>query len=109
MHRYPERDEWQVLLADFRTAAWCITCPLDQIDDETLLRTLGINDPSMSDAVRGWVRRYREILLALRARYPREPGTNDLRLGGVNWSEALGITYEGLRAAFIERSRSVAK
>jgi len=116
MHEYMERDEWRFLLADFRAAAWCIECPLDHVDGETLLRKflslhqfflrnigrerpdlfVGVPDAFMVDIVRRWVRLYRKTLSALRERYPRVPGTTDLRLGGVNWSELFGITYEGL-------------
>ena len=128
MHEYMERDEWRFLLADFRAAAWCIECPLDQVDGETLLRKFlslhqfflrnigrerpdlfaGVPDAFMIEIVRRWVLLYRQTLTALRTRYPRTRGSQDLKLGGVNWSEALGINYEGLltgRESFIALRR----
>jgi hypothetical protein len=95
------------------------------VDDETLLRKFlslhqffmrnigrerpelfaGIADAFMVDVVRRWILLYRQTLVALRKRYPRAAGTRDLSLGGVNWSEGLGITYEGLLAGASHSSR----
>ena len=125
MPEYMERDEWRFLLADVRAAAWCIECPLDHVDGETLLRkflslhqffvrNIGRERPDlfahipaafMIDIVRRWVRLYRLAIDALRTRYPRTPGSKDLGLGGVNWSEAFGITYEGLLLGASHSSR----
>jgi len=125
MQEFMERDEWRFLLADFRAAAWCIECPLDQVDGETLLRKFlslhqfflrnidrerpdlfaGIPDAFMIDIVRRWVLLYRQTLAALRTRYPRTRGSQDLKLGGVNWSEALGIDYAGLLTGASHSSR----
>jgi hypothetical protein len=125
MPEYMERDEWRFLLADFRAAQWCIECPIHDVDDETLLRKFlslhqffmrninrerpdlfaGIADAFMTDVVRKWVLLYRQTLDALRTRFPRNQTSRDLKLGGVNWSEVLGISYEGLLTGASHSSR----
>lgn len=108
-------EEWRFLRADLRAAAWVLeTDP--QLDGDTLLRkflslhqhfvkNIGRERPElfadvagdvMCAVVRRWIVLYRRTLYALHQRFPRQAGTPDLSLGGVNWSEFLGIAFDGI-------------
>jgi len=117
-------EEWRFLRADLRAAAWVIETEPDT-DAETLLRkflslhqhfvkNIGRERPdlftdvassTMCEVVRHWIVLYRRTMAALYKRFPRVPGTPDLSLGGVNWSELLGVTFHGILHGMSHASR----
>lgn len=115
MAAYMLAEELKFLVGDLQGALW-VTHTDPQLDDAALrsrffaihgffLRNLGRTRPGLFadvdpkhllDIVRKWIVLYRRTLDLLREDYPREPGTNDLQLRDVNWSESLGITFAGI-------------
>lgn len=124
MPEYMERDEWRFLFGDLRAASWVLETDPD-LEPQSLfrkflsihqffVRNAGRERPDlfgpvprevMVDVVRRWIPLYRTTIAALATRYPRTPGTADLRMGGVNWSQELGVTYAGVLAGASAASR----
>lgn len=103
------------LVADFRAAIWCEGRPLD-IDDATLLKGFhrvhesflraidrsrpglfaGVERSFFVDVIRRWIAMYVKGVQEVRGRFPRTDDSADLVALDQNWSERLGIAYEGL-------------
>jgi len=115
MTYFMDQEEWRFLHADLRAGSWVLDTDPDAEPGVLLrkffsihqffLRNIGRDRPElfrdvpkerMLDVVRRWIVLYRRTLAALGERFPRRPGTPDLRLAGVNWSEAFGISFEGI-------------
>lgn len=56
----------------------------------------GVDRGFLIDVVRKWMHLYLRTLDELRGRFPRTDDSADLEVVGLNWSERLGIAYEGL-------------
>lgn len=106
---------YRSLVADLRAAVWCERF-LNEPDDHALLARFGaihqffvrnidrdrpelfrgLDRAFLVDVVRRWMVLYLRALEDLRQRYPYTDESADLVAEGCNWSERLGISYEGL-------------
>lgn len=120
MAAYMLAEELKFLVGDLQAALWVEHVDPD-LDAPALgsrfmaihgffLRNLGRSRPELFEdvdrthllaIVRKWIVMYRRTLALLRDEYPRGPGTVDLQLRDVNWSETLGISFPGLIEAGI--------
>ncbi len=107
--------DFKPLISDFRAVLWCRE-HIGETDDARLgakfmaihqyfVRTIGRDRPDLFKGVdrafllhvvRQWMKLYLRTVQEVRSRYPRTDVSADLVAVGVNWSEALGIAYEGL-------------
>lgn len=117
---------YRSLVADLRAAVWCRKFRHEP-DDARLLsrfgaihqyfvRNIGRDRPELfrglsrsflADVVRRWMELYLRVLDDLRERYPHTEDSDDLVAEGRNWSEELGISYEGLDRLDIDRKSVV--
>ena len=115
MPEYATHATYQLLLANVHAAGWVVR-QQQQTDDQTLLNKFfalhehilkSMNRPReglfdhidptfMAAVVRGWMKMYTAALDDLRTQHPRTNHSTDLQAAGVNWSQKLGITYQGL-------------
>lgn len=106
---------YRSLVADFHAAAWCRAHEHERSDARLMakfvsihrlfVRNIGRSRPELFvgldraflvDVVRKWMALYLRTLAELRERFPRTNESADLVAEGRNWSEVLGISYEGL-------------
>jgi hypothetical protein len=106
---------YRSLMADFHAAVWCRAHQREPSDAKLMakfgsihrffVRNIGRSRPELFadldrtffvDVVRKWMALYLHTLAELRERFPRTEDSADLVAEGHNWSEELGISYEGL-------------
>lgn len=106
---------YRSFVSDLRAAAWCEEHRGETSDaklatkfgsiHELFLRNIDRSRPELFrrmdrgflvDVVRKWMDLYLCTLDELRGRFPRTEDSADLEAVGHNWSERLGIAYEGL-------------
>jgi hypothetical protein len=107
--------DYRTMVADYRAAAWC-EVHVDEASDAALLksfhrihehflRATSRNRPQLFsnversfflETIRKWMTMYLRCVDEVRSRFPRTDDSTDLVALGRNWSERLGICYEGL-------------
>src|SRR5512132_839956 len=107
--------DYRALAADLRVAAWCAR-HVDVTDDakvlasfikihDAVLKAIDRTRPELFVAldrcwlvgvIRRWMAMYLRCVSDVRARFPRTDESADLVVLDRNWSEQLGIAFEGL-------------